>query len=155
MIYRSSLNHHAGESTKACFLRVSRWFPDLSFAAKEKVWVPAMNLKGLIHRELGEGLTEEELAFAVGVSVRTIANILADKIPQGPAIWEKFAKYFRMDVDFLRTGGPTRSKMVFELSGTAYHSAAGQIRKVPLLNWRQINHVVTSKDPLVSSMLMR
>ena len=29
-----------------------------------------MDLKGLVHRELGEGLTEEELASAVGVSVR-------------------------------------------------------------------------------------
>ena len=66
-----------------------------------------MNLKGLVHRELGEGLTEEGLASAVGVSVGTIANILADKLPQDPAIWETFARYFRMDADFLRTGGRT------------------------------------------------
>ena len=53
-----------------------------------------MNLKGLVHRELGEGLTEEELASAVGVSVRTIANILADELPQDPAIWEHICAVF-------------------------------------------------------------
>lgn len=53
-----------------------------------------MNLKGLVQRELGEGLTEEELASAVGVSVRTIANILVDELPQDPAIWEHFAGIF-------------------------------------------------------------
>lgn len=68
-----------------------------------------MNLKGLIHRELGEGLTEEELASAVGVSVRTIANILTDELPQDPAIWEQFARYFRIHADFLRSGGPPHS----------------------------------------------
>jgi len=45
-----------------------------------------VDLKGLVHRELGEGLTEEELASAVGVSVRTIANILVDELPPEPAI---------------------------------------------------------------------
>ncbi len=59
-----------------------------------------MNLKGLVHRELGEGLTEEELASAVGVSVRTITNILVAKLPQDPVILEQFARYFRMDADF-------------------------------------------------------
>ena len=33
-----------------------------------------MNLKSLIHRELGEGLTEKELASAVKVPARTIAT---------------------------------------------------------------------------------
>jgi len=45
-----------------------------------------VNLKGLVHRELGEGLTEVELAFAVGVSSRMIADILVDELPQDPAI---------------------------------------------------------------------
>lgn len=48
-----------------------------------------MNLKSLIHRELGEGLTEKELASAVGVPVRTIASILVDQLPQDPAIWKR------------------------------------------------------------------
>ena len=104
-----------------------------------------MHLKGLIHRELGEGLSEQELASAVGVSERTIANILADKLPKDPAIWEKFARYFHMDADFLRAGGPTHQGAEFELSGRTHHTAAGHIQKVPLLNWDQIEQMVTSQ----------
>ena len=47
-----------------------------------------MDLKGLVYRELGEGLTEEELASTVGVSVEAISNILADKPPQDRTTWE-------------------------------------------------------------------
>ena len=106
-----------------------------------------MNLKDLIHRELGEGLTEEELASAVGVSVRTIVNILADKLPQDPAIWETFARYFRMDADFLRTGGPPYPEGLFELTGSTHHSPVGEMRKVPLLKWDQIDQMVSNKEP--------
>jgi SOS-response transcriptional repressor LexA len=101
-----------------------------------------MNLKSLLHRELGEGLTEKELASAVGVSAKTITNILADKLPQDPAIWEKFARYFRMDIDFLRTGESAQSRKVFELTGTTHQAPAGHIQKVPLLNWHQITEMV-------------
>lgn len=106
-----------------------------------------MNLKGLIHRELGEGLTEEELASAVGVSVRTIVNILADKLPQDPAIWETFARYFRMDADFLRSGGPPYPEGLFELTGSTHHSPVGEMRKVPLLSWDQTDQMVKSNEP--------
>ena len=92
-----------------------------------------MNLKGLIHRELGEGLTEEELASAVGVSVRTIANILVDELPQDPADWETFARYFRIHADFLRSGGPPHSEGLFDLTESAHPSPLGPMRKVPLL----------------------
>ena len=105
-----------------------------------------MNLKGLVHRELGEGLTEEELASAVGVSVRTIANILADELPQDPAIWEQFARYFRMDADFLRTGGPPYPEGLFELTGSTHPSPLGQMRTVPLLKWDQIDQMVTREE---------
>ncbi len=104
-----------------------------------------MNLKGLIHRELGEGLTERELASAVGVPLRILATILDDKTPQDPAVWEKFAKYFRMDMDFLRTGVPPNARTTVELPVKAHHSAAGQIRKVPLLPWDHMGQIVTSK----------
>ena len=102
-----------------------------------------MYLKGLVHRELGEGLTEEELASVVGVSTLTIAEILADKLPEDPAIWEKFARYFSMDADFLRTGGPLHR--VFELTESAQHSS--EKRKVALLRWDQIDKMVTGKGP--------
>jgi SOS-response transcriptional repressor LexA len=104
-------------------------------------------LKSLVHRELGEGLTEEELASAVGISVRTIANILADELPQDPAIWEHFARYFRMDVEFLRTGVLPHSDTVFERTRSTNHSPVGQTRKVPLLRWDQIDQIVSRNGP--------
>ena len=104
-----------------------------------------MNLKGLVHRELGEGLTEEELASAVGVSVPTIANILVDELPQDPAVWEIFARYFRIHADFLRSGGPPHSEGLFDLTESAHPSPLGPMRKVPLLRWDQIDQMVTSE----------
>lgn len=72
-----------------------------------------MDLKGLVHREIGEGLTEEESASVVGVPLLTIANILAGDPPQDRAIWEHFARYFRIDVDFLQNWwSPTPRKIV-------------------------------------------
>ena len=106
-----------------------------------------MNLKGLVHRELGEGLTEEELASAVGVSVRTIANILADELPEDPAIWEQFARYFRIHADFLRSGGPPHSEGLFDLTESAHPSPLGPMRKVPLLRWDQIDQMIKSNEP--------
>ncbi len=106
-----------------------------------------MNLKGLVHRELGEGLTEEELASAVGVSVQTIANILADELPQDPAIWEQFARYFRIHADFLRSGGPPHVEGLFELPENIHPSPLGQMRKVPLLKWDQIDQMAAREQP--------
>lgn len=102
-----------------------------------------LNLKGLIHRELGEGLTEKELASLVGVSFRTVVDILANKTPDDPAVWDKFAKYFRMDADFLRTGVSPHARTTVQLPVKAHHSAAGQIQKFPLLRWDQMGQVVT------------
>ena len=79
-----------------------------------------MNLKGLVQRELGEGLTEEELASAVGVSARTIANILVDELPQDPGIWEHFARYFRTRADFLLFGSPPHSEGLVELTESTH-----------------------------------
>ena len=106
-----------------------------------------MNLKGLVHRELGEGLTEKELASIVGVSVETIANILAADPPQERAIWEHFARYFRIDVDFLQIGGPPHSEGLFDLTESATPSPLGQMRKVPLLRWDQIDQMVIPEVP--------
>jgi SOS-response transcriptional repressor LexA len=106
-----------------------------------------MHLKSLVHRELGEGLTQEELASAVGVPVRTIVNILVDELPQDPAIWEQFARYFRIHADFLRSGGPPHSEGLFELTESAHPSPLGPMRKVPLLRWDQIDQMVKSNEP--------
>mgnify|MGYP001581615786 CR=1 FL=1 len=104
-----------------------------------------MNVKSLILWELGEGMTEKELASAIDVSPRTLTNILADKFPQDSASWEKFARYFRMDVDVLQTGGSTHSITMLTLSDRTLQSAAGLIRKIPLLNWHAIGQIVTSE----------
>ena len=105
-----------------------------------------MNLKGLVHRELGEGLAEEDLASAVGVSVRMIANILADKLPPDPTIWEQFARYFRTDVDFLRTGESAHRPTLVKLSEDDRQPATIELRKVPLLTWHRLAQIVTSKN---------
>jgi SOS-response transcriptional repressor LexA len=106
-----------------------------------------VNLKGLVHRELGEGLTEEELASAVGVSVRTIADILAGEFPQDPAIWEQFARHFRIHGDLLRFGGPPHAEGLFDLTETAHPSPLGPMRKVPLLRWDQIDQMISRQEP--------
>jgi transcriptional regulator with XRE-family HTH domain len=106
-----------------------------------------VNLKGLVHRELGEGLTEEELAFAVGVSVPTISNILAGELPQDHRTWERFAQYFRMDADFLRSGGPPHANGLFDLTENPQLSPIGLLRKVPLLRWDQIDQMLSREDP--------
>ena len=91
-----------------------------------------MNLRGLLHRELCEGMTEEEIASAVGVSLGTIMDILRGKNPKVRAIWQKFGRYFRMDIDFLQSG-ESRYRMS--------HSAAGRIRNIPLMSWQQIGQM--------------
>ena len=106
-----------------------------------------MDLKGLVQRELGEGLTEEELASTVGVSLGTIENILADGLPQDHATWKLFARYFRIDVDFLKIGGPPLSAGQFDLKESATPSPLGQMRKVPLLRWDQIDQMVMPEEP--------
>ncbi|HEU4685000.1 MAG TPA: helix-turn-helix transcriptional regulator, partial [Nitrospira sp.] len=100
-----------------------------------------MNLKGLIYRELGEGLTEQEMASSVGVSERTIASILVDQPPKDPAIWEKFAQYFRIHADFLRSGSPPHSGGLFELTESTHLSPVGELRMVPLLKWDQVDQM--------------
>ena len=105
-----------------------------------------MNLKGLVHREIGEGLTEEELASAVGVPARTISNILADELPQDHRTWEQFAQYFRMDTDFLRSGGPPHTHGTVDLTEGSRPSPIGPLMKVPLLRWHQIDQMVSCKE---------
>ena len=95
-----------------------------------------MNIKSLLHRELCEGSTEQEIASSVGVSLRTITDILRGKNPTVRAIWGKFGRYFRMDVDFLRSGDSTYR--------TSY-SAAGRIRNIPLMSWQQMGQMANGE----------
>ena len=59
-----------------------------------------------------------------------------DKDPQTPAIWDKFGKYFRMDVEFLRAGESRSAQTRRKLSSRT--SPAGHIRSIPLFNWHQM-----------------
>lgn len=103
-----------------------------------------MNLKGLVHREIGEGMTEKELASAVHVPERMVRKILAGQDPKDPIIWKQFAKYFRMEVEFLRTGELRPANTMVQLPARPSPPAAGHIRKVPLLNWQQIGQMANN-----------
>jgi SOS-response transcriptional repressor LexA len=105
-----------------------------------------VSLKGLVQREFGEGVTEKELAAAVGVSVRTIRNILADKLPEDPAIWKTFARYFRIDADVLRAGGPPFPEGVFKLRDSTHRPSVAAMRTVPLLNCHQVDQILTKHE---------
>ncbi len=103
-----------------------------------------MNVRSLILRELEEGLTEEELASAIEVSLQTITNIIANEFPTDSAVWDKFTRYFRVDVDVLQTGGSTHSTVILNLSDRTLQSATGLIRKIPLLDWYHMSQIITS-----------
>jgi SOS-response transcriptional repressor LexA len=103
-----------------------------------------VNVKGLLLRELAEGMTEKELALAIGVSQGTLEHILAGTFPEDPATWEQLASYFRMNVDVLRTGGSTHSITILNLSDHAQQSAVGLVRKIPLLDWQQLSEMCTT-----------
>lgn len=105
-----------------------------------------MNLKSLIHRELGEGMTEDALASAIGVSRQTIESILSDAPPNDVATWKKFSTYFRVDVDFLLTGESTSPPTFVKLSEDDHRSSTIEMRKFPLLSWSQIDQVVTNTE---------
>ena len=107
-----------------------------------------MNLKSLVHRELAEGMTELQVASAVRVPLRTLTAILEGKDPENRAIREQFARYFRMDVDFLRTGESTYAKTREVLSHHTSHSAAGHVRTIPLFNWHRIEQLAKKEDQL-------
>lgn len=105
-----------------------------------------MNVKSLLLWELDEGMTEKELASTIGVPLQTINNILAGQFPKDSATWGKFARYFRVDVDLLRTGGSTHSITMIVLSDRTLQSAAGRIRRIPLLDWREMSQIVTHEN---------
>ena len=90
-------------------------------------------------------MTEEELASVIEVSPQTLTNIIANEFPEDPAIWDKFTRYFRMDMDVLQTGGSTDSTVILNLSDRTVQSATGLIRKIPLLDWHQMDQILTSE----------
>ena len=116
------------------------------FLREEAIGVHTVNAKGLILRELGEGMTEEELASVIGVSPQTLTSIIADEFPEDSAVWGKISRYFRVDVDVLQTGGSTHSTVILNLSDRTLQSATGLIRKIPLLDWHQMDEIITREN---------
>jgi len=104
-----------------------------------------MNVKGLLLRELTEGMTETELALTIGVQKETLNGILADKEIQDPADWEKLAKYFRMGVEVLRTGGSTHSITRLSLSARVRPNT-DVVHKIPLLDWPQLEQMFANSQ---------
>ena len=106
----------------------------------------AMNLQTLIHYQLSEGLTEQELAADIGVSNYTILRILKGRKPKDPEILRKLACYFRMDVNLLQFGklGLQASKENDKDPGNSHDHQL--YRKVPLLSWAQVRDVVEGRD---------
>ena len=90
-----------------------------------------MNLKNFIHRELYEGMTEEEMASAVGVSVGTVADILTGKDFEHPAI--------------LRTGESEHRRTKAVLPARPSRSLAGYLCSIPRLNWQQMEQMANRR----------
>ena len=103
-----------------------------------------MNVKGLLLRELAEGMKEKELALAIGVPRGKLEHSLAGTFPEDTSTWEKLARYFRMNVDELRIGGSTHSITILNLSDQTQQSAGGLVRKIPLLDWHQLSQMCTN-----------
>jgi transcriptional regulator with XRE-family HTH domain len=103
-----------------------------------------MDLKSLVCRELGEGLTEAELAAVVGVSAKTIADILENDAPRNPTSLSAFARYFRMHAARLGTAHRPEETGAGQPGRLIELFPDGHLRRVPLLKWNQIDHMLMS-----------
>ena len=105
-----------------------------------------MELRSLIHKELRDGLNEEELGASIGVSHEEIKHILAGGNPESLEVWRKFAAYFRMDLDFLRFGKSKLATAHSELLSPKPVTETVQYRKVPLLSWGKVGQLTRRSD---------
>jgi SOS-response transcriptional repressor LexA len=92
----------------------------------------------MIYKELSEGLSEDELGDSIGVGPTVIKEILAGDIPTNPSIWNKFASYFRVDLDALRFGKSKSPTSHHELLSANPVTDTVGYRKIPLLSWNKI-----------------
>lgn len=105
-----------------------------------------MNLQTLIQYQLSEGLTEHDLAAAIGVPTFTIHRVLKGREPKNPEILRKLAGYFRIDVNRLgreKLGLPPTQRKDLDIGE---HAAHRYYRKVPLLSWAEAIQVGTHPD---------
>lgn len=103
-----------------------------------------VSLQNLIQYQLSEGLTEHELAEDIGVSKFTIQRILRGRDPESLGIWKKLARYFHMDMELLRFGKFAFAHPQMKDEGRA--DGPQPYRKVPILSWTQVRHVVGGQD---------
>jgi SOS-response transcriptional repressor LexA len=97
-----------------------------------------MELKSLIHKELSEGLDEEELATSIGVSREVIKRILLGGVPKDVKTWKKFAAYFHMDLDVLQFGKSKSTAAHSELLSPNPVTETVHYRKIPLPSWDKV-----------------
>lgn len=108
-----------------------------------------MELKSLIHKELSEGLDEEELAASIGVSREVIKRILLGGIPKDVKTWKKFAAYFHMELDALQFGKTKLTASHSELLSPNPVTETVHYRKIPLLSWDKVGRATQrSGDPI-------
>ncbi len=103
-----------------------------------------VNLQNLIQYQLSEGLTEHELAKDIGVSQSTIQRILRGRDPESLGIWKKLARYFHVDMKLLRFGKFAIAHPQMKDEDRA--DGPQPYRKVPILSWTQVRHVVEGQD---------
>lgn len=103
-----------------------------------------VSLQNLIQYQLSEGLTEYELAEDIGVSKSTIQRILRGRDPESLGIWKKLARYFHVDMELLRFGQFAFVHPPMKDKGRA--DGPQPYRKVPILSWTQVRHVVEGHD---------
>ena len=90
------------------------------------------------------GLTQKELAQALGVSVSLIAMWETGQRLPSPELYEQIADYFNIDIDYLygRTG--VRKKIGFDADGNE-HRALSPDQSVLLSFYDQLNSVGKEK----------
>ncbi|GJL67909.1 MAG: hypothetical protein NPIRA06_05440 [Nitrospirales bacterium] len=84
------------------------------------------------------------MAEDIGVSKSTIQSILRGRDPESLGIWKKLARYFHVDMELLRFGHFAFIHPPMKDEGRA--NGPQPYRKVPILSWTQVRHVVEGHD---------
>jgi transcriptional regulator with XRE-family HTH domain len=97
-----------------------------------------MAVDRLILKELSEGLSEAQLAEAIGIPVGTLESILNGQAPDDEVTWDKLKAYFKMSEDTLRFGELLQSPTVSPFLPPHPDHEVINRRLVPLLLWSQV-----------------
>jgi len=111
-----------------------------------------MDLRSLIHKELSEGLDEEELGASIGVSREVIKRILLGGVPKSVKTWKKFAAYFHVDLDVLQFGKSKLTASHSELLSPNPVTETVHYRKIPLLSWGKVGQATQRRGSPVKEL---